>query len=193
MALTLRHLLHRALWYARRHAAQRLGWSGAAGIGLIVFTLAFEVSIVRALDGKLIELRGDAERLHHRYRISLAQPGGEPRGAAQQLDTFYEFFPALATLPHWLLRLYAAADRHDLALDNGLYQLHHEKGRRLARYQITLPVTGKYEQIRGFVSSVLQEIPALAVEDIALRRETIGSTALDASIRFTLFVRTDAR
>lgn len=182
----------RVLWQVRRQL-DMLGWLGAAGIALMIFALVFQLSIARVLDQELGALGREAERLHTRSRMAPLAAQSVEQGSAQQLDTFYEFFPAVATLPHWLLRLYATAEKHDLALENGSYQLLHEKGRRLARYQITLPLHGTYDQIRGFVGGVLKEIPAIAVENIGLQRETIGTTALDASIKLTLFVRMEGR
>lgn len=184
MALTLK----RVRWEARRRL-EALGWLGASGIALVVFAVVFRLSAVSGLNAELSDLRAEAERLHVRYQMSLRQPASLRRGPADQLETFYEFFPAVGTLRPSLLRLYGAAEKHGLTLEVGKYKLVQEKGRRLARYQITLPVKGSYEQIRGFMAAVLNEMPAAAFEDIGLQRETIGSAALEASIKLSLFVR----
>jgi Tfp pilus assembly protein PilO len=185
-------LNHKALvWRARRLVA-RIGWVGACGVGLAVFAVAFKLSVLSALDAELADLRVEAERLHMRYQMSLKQPVSLKRGPIQQLDTFYEFFPVVSTLPDWLLRLYAAAEKEGVTLELGDYKLIQEKGSRLARYQIMLPVKGSYGNIRAFIAAVLNDIPTAAVEDIALKRETIGAPALDARLKLTLFVRMES-
>jgi hypothetical protein len=75
-----------------------------------------------------------------------------------------------------------------LTLDLGEYSMVQERGSRLARYQITLPLKGNYAQIRSFIGEVLREVPASSLDDIALKREAIGSPLLDARIKLTLFV-----
>jgi Tfp pilus assembly protein PilO len=179
--------LKRLLWEARRQTAM-LGWLGALGVGLVVFAVAFRFSAVAALHSELDDLREEAERLRARYHMALKQPGGVKPGPAQQLRTFYEFFPPRATLPDWLSRVYIAADKTGVRLESGEYRLVQERGWRLARYQVTLPIRGSYEQIRGFIAEVLNEIPAAAIDDVGLKRENIGSTTIEARIRFTLFM-----
>ena len=51
-----------------------------------------------------------------------------------------------------------------------------------------MPVRGSYVQIRKFITEVLERIPAVALDEIIIKREEIGNARLDASIRFTLFL-----
>ena len=180
------------VWQARRRL-DAIGWMGAVGVALVTFAVVLKLSAVSALDAELVDLKSEAESLHASYQISLKQPAGTRNGPADQLETFYEFFPAVGSLRESLLALYGAAEKHGITLELGNYKLIQEKGRRLARYQITLPVRGSYDQIRGFMAAVLNQVPSAAFEDIGLKRETIGSPALDASIRLSLFVRTENR
>jgi hypothetical protein len=43
-------------------------------------------------------------------------------------------------------------------------------------------------QIRNFIADVLERIPAVALDEIILKRDAIGDARIDASIRFTLFL-----
>jgi hypothetical protein len=43
-------------------------------------------------------------------------------------------------------------------------------------------------QIRQFIAEVLDRIPAVALDEFIVKRETIGDPRIDASIRFTLFL-----
>jgi Tfp pilus assembly protein PilO len=109
-------------------------------------------------------------------------------GRAQQLRAFYDFFPQYESLPGWLSRVNKAARGAGLNLDVGEYSMAQERGAKLARYQLTLPVKGSYGQIRGFIGEVLREIPASSLDDVSLKREKIGSEALDARIKLTLYL-----
>jgi hypothetical protein len=81
-----------------------------------------------------------------------------------------------------------AAQRNELTLAKGEYKFSEERDFRLAAYQVTLPVSGGYAQVRGFVNDVLDAVPAAALEELTLKREAIDDDALEARVRFTLFL-----
>ena len=58
----------------------------------------------------------------------------------------------------------------------------------LIKYQIKFPTQGSYTQIRHFINTVLNELPTIALTDIQLKRDDIGSDLIDANIRFNLYV-----
>jgi Tfp pilus assembly protein PilO len=166
---------------------ERLGRPGVAGIALIAFVAAFYGSTVAPLERELKNLRGEAERLESRLRMGgpVAQGGA---ASAEQLATFYAFFPAPQSSPDWIGKIYRAAKAKGLALRSGEYKLERRGELKLARYQITLPVTGSYAQIRAFIGAVLSEVPAAALEEVSLRRESVSSPTLEARIRLTLYL-----
>lgn len=186
----LSRVIRRVAWEVARQG-QRLGWPGALGALLLAFAGAWYFTAVLSQQKEVTALRGEAERLRARYQMAIKQPAAFKPGLPQQLGTFYEFFPASATLPDWLDRVYAAADKRGVALERGEYKVVQERGWRLMRYQITLPVKGTYEQIRGFVADVLTQVPAAAVDEIGLKREGIGATVIEAQIKLTLFLGAD--
>jgi hypothetical protein len=91
-------------------------------------------------------------------------------------------------LPDWLERIYGAAEKNGVALEVGEYRLVQEKGWKLARYQLTLPVKGSYGQVRGFIAQVLTDVPAAALEEIGFRRDTVGTDRIDVRVRLTLYL-----
>jgi len=170
-----------------RAAVDRLGRSGVVGIALLGFTVAFYFSAVAPLATELASLRTEADDLQQRL-----QPGGSSgaKGTpAEQLATFYAFFPPPQSSPDWLGKINAAARAKGLVLRSGEYKLERSADQKLARYQITLPVVGSYAQIRGFVGQVLADVPAAALEEITLRRESVSNPTLEARIRLTLYLR----
>lgn len=122
---------------------------------------------------------------------SLSRASGDQLNARQYtvwLEQFYGLLPPTSTAPDSLRAIFAAAAAHALVLEQGEYKLALDRNRRLATYEIALPVRGTYVQIRKFTSEVLERIPALALDQITIKREAIGDPGVDASLRFTLFL-----
>ena len=167
---------------------ERLGWAGVAGLALAAFAVAFYFASLAPLERELAERRAEAAALQQRLRMGESITGERKAGPSEQLATFYAFFPAATSSPDWLGKIHAAAKSKGLVLQSGEYKLERRADQKLARYQITLPVTGSYGQIRNFLGDVLAEVPAAALEDIALKRESAGSATLEARIRLTLYL-----
>lgn len=81
-----------------------------------------------------------------------------------------------------------AAAHNGLSLEKGEYRLLRDAQFPLARYQITLPVSGSYAQVRGFVNEVLDRVPSAALEDLTMKRESIGAPQLESRVRLVLFL-----
>lgn len=176
------------LWRAR-NALERLGWPGIAGLALCAFSAALAATAIPARVAQLDALQAEVEALQARYLMTGTVPtGGVGSTREEQLQGFYGFFPPLSTLPDWLERIYAAAERNGVALETGEYRLVQERGWRLARYQLVLPVKGSYRQIRGFVAEVLTEVPAAALDEIGFRRDAAASDRIDVRLRLTLYM-----
>lgn len=170
-----------------RREVGRIGVAGVVGIGLLVFAATFYLTAHRAAQSALAALRSEAAALQERLRM-----GGslDTAGPAEQLATFYAFFPRQTSTPQWLARIYAAAAAKGVALESGDYKLDRKPGEHLARYEIVLPVKGSYSQIRSFVAEVLATVPAAVLEEVNLRRDSVQNPRLDARVRFTLYVGT---
>ena len=176
---------HRAEWTLKR-ALIRLRWPGLSGLALLLFA-AGAVGIVihsgrqrvQALDAEVANL---ASRLGQRGSLGAAPSG---RG---QLSNFYAFFPLIENVPELLGRVQRAAQNNRLLLKKGEYKLSREADFRLARYEITLPVSGDYASVRSFVNEVLQAVPSAALDELALKRESAEQPELEARVRFSLFL-----
>ena len=171
-----------------RSGLERLGKAGVIGLALAAFAVAFYFSAVAPAERELVDLRTEAERLQERLQAGGLAAGAAKGTPAEQLATFYAFFPRPHSSPDWLGKIHAAARAKGLVLRSGEYKLERSVDPRLARYQITLPVVGSYAQIRGFVGQVLADVPAAALEEITLRRESVSTPTLEARIRLTLYL-----
>lgn len=181
-------------WRLRREAAT-LGWRGMAGLALLGAAAILWLGAQRPDERKAQQLKADVADLRARLR-SAGEAGSGPDGRAlapatraDQLATFYAFFPVVASLPDWLAVLNTAAASNGLVLESGEYALVAPRGeQRLARYEITLPVKGTWPQLRGFVADVMEKIPAAALEDLVLRREAVGAADVEAKLKLVLWL-----
>lgn len=163
----------------------RLGRAGVAGLVMLFAALAYEYAVVlpreAALDAQRLrneQLRQEAAALRaHELEAALAAGGKTPMA------------PAATDA---LRRLFDAAENANLELDRGEYRLTEIREANLRRYQLSLPVTGSYPDIRAFVTEALNADPALALGAISLRRDSIEAAELDAQLSFTLFLGTGA-
>ena len=111
------------------------------------------------------------------------------RTPSEQLDFFYAFFNDEDIVPTVLERLFAAAARENLVLEQGDYRVAKESTGRLTRYEIMLPLKGSYPGLRRFIAQSLKETPALSLQGASFARQAAGDIGVDAQVRLTLYVR----
>jgi Tfp pilus assembly protein PilO len=166
-----------------------LRWPGLVGLGLLLFTAGLTAVGIQSTRQRLHDLKQEAATLNshlgNRGAVTV------PITGRSQLSNFYAFFPLTQNVPELLGRINRAAQQHALVLQKGEYKLSREPEFRLARYQVTLPVSGDYAKVRGFVNDVLEAVPSAALEELTLKREAIDLPELESRVRFTLFLGTD--
>ncbi|MBI1397107.1 MAG: hypothetical protein GC151_14115 [Betaproteobacteria bacterium] len=178
-----------AQWLLRREGA-RLKWRGLAGLALFAAVAGLAVTLVWPVRSDVANLKAEVAGLRARLKAQT-RAGGESRAAptrADQLDTFYAFFPATRSLPDWVGQIHNAAQRNGLSLDRGDYRLQQHAGEKLLRYEVRLPVKGSYPQLRGFIAEVLHKVPAASLENVTLKRDDIHAPDLDARLTFVIFL-----
>jgi hypothetical protein len=170
--------------FLRRH----LGAAGVVGAALAVACAAFYAGGVVPQDARIAELRAE---------LAQAERAGERKGgrraaapaAEDRLARFYGYFDSQRDMSAALQAVFDAAEREGVELVTGEYRLARESGARLVRYQIVFPVKGQYPKVRRFVARALHEVPNLALEDITLRRESVGEAAVEARVQLTLYLK----
>jgi len=168
-----------------RTRIEGLGLPGVTGIALLVFACALYASALRPLQQQVSELRDEAAQLQSKQKLNGTLRISSPD---EQLEHFYNFFPATQSTPDWLGKIHTAAKDNGVELASGEYKLERGSGDKLARYQIVLPLKGSYQQIRGFIAKVLELVPAAALNEISLQRDSVGNSQLEARIRLTLYL-----
>ena len=173
---------------AAKHFLRRARWAGVVGLAILLGSPIFYATTVLPMQEQLATLKAAQLQL----RRELAQnrrgelkpaPGGE-----MQLKAFYGQLPSLNRSDKWLAKIYAAAERQQIVLETGAYRLAGAETGNIQRFQITLPIKGSHVQIRRFLSDILTEVPALSLDDVSFKRETIDLKVVNAVIKLTLFL-----
>jgi hypothetical protein len=121
------------------------------------------------------------------------KPVVSPRAlAADRLAAFYTALGDAAHTEQIVSGLFDAAADAGVALDKAEYRSAHDSAGRFDTYTIILPVKGDYVRLRGFCEKVLLTVPYAALDDVRFRRNSANDQAVEASLRFTVFLRTDA-
>jgi Tfp pilus assembly protein PilO len=174
-------------WHIRQWLTL-LGWPGLLGIALVAAAGAMYVGAIGPAKARTRELQQEAISIRTFSRANADVAKTSAIGYEAWLEQFYRLLPAKSSAPDWLRIIFAAAQSQSLGLEQGEYKITIDKNGRLLAYEIGLPVRGSYVQVRKFVGDVLDRIPAIALDEIVIKREAINANRIDASIRFTLFL-----
>jgi hypothetical protein len=170
----------------------RLGVIGKIGAGLIVVPIIYFFSAVLPQESVLQKLKERAETLQIQASSKQTLGGEAETGVKmsddQALQAFYDFFPNIDSSPFWIRELVRIAKKQNVELTSSEYRLINENEARLARYEMILPVRGRYSQIRAFIADALEAIPAMAISSIALKRESVTVDKLEVRLEINLYL-----
>lgn len=158
------------------------------GIALLVLAAGFYLLALEPVQTQIEQLQNEIlsheeSRRNKAKNLDIRQ--GRP---AEQLQAFYKYFPSESTAPIWLEKIYSAARKQGIQLEQGEYQVTKGKSARLVQYQVSLPVKGSYLQLRKFLNSILTEVPVLSLDNINFERTKIGDQIIQAKIKLTLYL-----
>jgi hypothetical protein len=157
----------------------QIGYAGAAALLLLAAAVAFSSFVVKPLQDKGVLLQ---------ERLSRKAPAAAQAGA-DKVAAVYEYLQKEEDTTDWLAKLHGIGTATGVQLRSAAYRTQSTDA-RIVRYEIVLPVSGSYAQIRDFLKRSLAEIPVLSLDQLTLRRENGGSGknsgALQAEMRLTL-------
>ena len=160
-----------------------LGPTGMAALVLLAFSAIFLALVLKPLESRNAERSAELERLAAR---SAAAPGSAGGGsAAAKLDTFYSYLGRGEEPTDWLAKLYGIAKATGIDMQSATYKSQ-AAGKRIERYEIVLPVSGTYLQVRDFLKRSLAEIPVLSLDQMTLKREARNQAEVQAELHMTL-------
>jgi len=130
--------------------------------------------------------------LKEKNRVLEARAGiGRDLGAVQNVNNaekvgaVYQYLEKPEATTDWLAKLYAIGKATGVELQSASYKTQAASG-RLERYEIVLPLTGSYTQMRDFLKRSLAEIPVLSLDQISLKRDNRREGTVQAELRLTL-------
>lgn len=182
--------IYHGYWLLGR-VAKNLGVWGLLGVAFIFSSFLFYMIKVTAVEREIDITQFELKQIQN--KPVLVQPKiVSEQTTVQEASKFYSMFPSGASLPKWLGLIDETALKQHLILNRGDYKLSQTKQGQLSRYELVLPVAGKYTQIRQFIVEVLQKLPALALSDLQIKRENTLSPTVEARLVFVLFLQSDS-
>jgi Tfp pilus assembly protein PilO len=162
-----------------RRAREEIGLLGFVSAALLAASAAFHLSVVEPMT----ERNRDLESALARHTRTAAP--GQASAVGDKLSTLYKFLERSEAPTDWLAKLYGIGTATGVELQSATYRTQ-QAGGRVERYEIVLPVSGSYAQIRDFLKRSLAEIPVLSLDQISLKRENNKEGAVQAELRLTL-------
>jgi Tfp pilus assembly protein PilO len=150
-----------------------LGSLGMAALVLMGAAMAFSALMLAPLEKRNQALQASLKK------APRASPSGE------KVEAVYGFLNKDAETTDWLAKLYGIGKATGVELKSATYRTQTDAG-RLERYEIVLPATGSYPQIRDFLKRALGEIPVLSLDQMSVKRESRNDGAVQAELKLTL-------
>jgi Tfp pilus assembly protein PilO len=148
-----------------------VGFAGVAALGLLAAAAAFSSFVLGPLEG-----RGALMQEKLSLKTEKPQPGTDKVAAV------YEFLRRPEETTDWLAKLHGIGAATGVQFKSASYRTQSTEG-RIERYEIVLPVSGSYGQIRDFLKRALAEIPLMSVDSLSLKRR---ENEIEAQMRLTL-------
>lgn len=168
-----------------RAGAQQLSWMGIVGIGIFVMCGAFYFSALMPGEKRLQSLNDTIFQLQE----TVSQSGGRAETKltkVEQLAVFYKSFPTKDSIPESLKKIYRAAAAERLKLDQANYKSIQRSSEKMSRYQITLPIRGRYSSVHKFLVRVLKDVPNASLDQVLFERRKIGDSFVNANVVIVL-------
>ena len=153
-----------------------LGMPGVAGIGLLLFCLAFYFSGIRPLETNIA--------LHQQMIAEQLPARSEPKADWRKLRAT---LPDISEADRQIEKIHALAARNQVRLKEGEYRDETLKGAQLVARHLNFSVKGDYFQVRQFLSAMLTQIPTLSLDAVQFQKPSSGG-ALETRISLSLYV-----
>lgn len=171
----------RASWPLR----SRIGGAGLAGLLLLALAAAlaaWQHARLPAIEQERVALQHEARELAE----AAQRPARErPRSAGQLLAAL----PAPTEHAADLRVLYGVATRHHVEIERADLQQTSTADAEWVVIGVTLPLRGRYVDLKHCAGEWLQRLPHAALLDLRLERPDIGSRELKARVRLAFYYR----
>ena len=204
-------------WLANE-AIKKLGLLSILGLAAALGCCLFYVTQLLPQQNKILDLVSQlqivnaSQNSHQNSQRNSKKDVEKNNALAKQVssadvENFYAIFSEGTSLPGMIDLIRETAQKQKLVLPQGDYKLIQTKlarqvsqqvdsqnkplSNQLARYEMLLPVTGSYPQIRTFIEQVLYQLPALALSDVQIKRENTLNPLVEARLTFVFLLHGD--
>ena len=201
--------LHYWHWQSRQ-IVKKLGLFGLLGLVIALGCGLFYASRIIPINDQILQHNESIQQVKlnntEQKNLSIAINNAPQQITNDDITKFYARFPNGASLPKWLSLINETAVKQGLLLNRGDYKLTQikstpnqlsknpysaSKKTQLSSYEIVLPVTGQYSQIRHFIAEVLYQMPGLALGEMQIKRENTLMPTVEARLVLVLMLRGD--
>jgi len=154
---------------------RELGALGIAALVLLAGVALFRLIALAPLNAQSAQFAEPVTR----------QASAPEASTAERVGAVYAFLKKDEQATDWLAKLHGIGAATGVQTKSATYRSQPTDG-RILRYEIVLPVTGTYPQIRDFLRRSLDEIPVLSLDQVSLKRESRKDGTLHAELRMTL-------
>jgi hypothetical protein len=168
------------------YGANRLGKLGIAGLSLCIFSVIAFVSSNVPLRQELASQESDLNTV--RLDAADRRAGKVADTPQRQASKFVGSLPTPNDVPRIMGSIVAVAAATGIELKRGSYEFVTGSGDSIAQYQMSLPVTGSYPQVRQFVENVLATVPAISLEGMRLERDKVADQVIAADLKFSILL-----
>ncbi len=155
-----------------------LGVPGIAGLGILVACVAFYNAAIQPMQQQLTERK---QLLNERSAVARHMPKMDWRSLPSHL-------PPQAQADELVANVYYLAQVAKITLREAEFKEEKSDKSSLVARHLNFSVNGDYYQVRQFLSSALDEIPALALDSISFQKSRDVEAMLDVKISMTLYL-----
>lgn len=172
-------MMRRIQWNARQAVAvvyRRFGWPWfCAGVSAV---LVFAMMPTLYTQAKQIAALKRANATSKNLNLKLPTPQSN---LASDLANFQLYLPEYEDVPQVLNDLIVLAEKNNLTLFRGEYQIQVDQRGKFLRNQMTLPVRGEASAVERFILEALAQNKTLALEAVQFKRE--GGAVRDVEVK----------
>ncbi len=168
------------------YGANRLGKTGIIGVSLLI------CSAITFVSGNLPlrqQLATQAAELDSARTLAVDRRSGNLADTPQQeAAKFVKSLPTARDVPGIIAGIVAVAATAGIELERGSYELLSADADAISRYQMSLPVTGGYPEVRKFIEDVLASVPAISLENMRIERDAVSNRVIAADLKFAILL-----
>jgi len=157
-------------------------------ISLAVFAIAANFVFGLFVSRQEREIASYEMKVEELRAMSSPRHGGGA-AAAVRIKEFREELPDGDELASILNEVFDSAGRNGIRIPSGSYNPAPSKDGRASRYVFTLPVEGRYADLKRFLYELESSARPLMVEDITLTGSRAGESGIGLGIRMSVYYR----